>query len=196
MSAGLPGTGIAGAFYLTLIFWMLLRGLGKNSSRNNTGSPDRTFIRKMVALSILMIAVAIGEIVLLHNLLQKAVLYLPSLATFTKPPSTSMKIAMASMPFLILLVLMAGIQGLRLATRVKGAVVDLHPSVAGLPAKHDHSEIPATTSWAMQRPYRLPHPETLACQLETVSDLEDERARSPIAHDGQTRDSDSTSPIA
>ena len=193
MSAGLPGTGIAGAFYLTLIFWMLLRGLGKNSPRNCTSSSG--LIWKMVALSIVMIAVAIGEIVFLHSVLQKAVLYLPSLASFTKPSSTSMKIAMVSMPFLLLLLLMAGIQGLRLAMRVKGRVAHLHPSVAGSRAKPDHSAVPATTMWAMPRAVELPHPDILTTQLD-VYDLEDEGVRAVIANSRKTGDRNKISPIA
>jgi len=127
MSAGLPASGIGGALYLILIIWMLLRGLTKPGRSTNSASSQWPFIAKMIAMAIVMVAVVIGERMLIHGALELVVSYVPALSRFVKPPSVSF-IVMATIPFVLLMLLMACVHALRFVVsvgKIEGACTGL-----------------------------------------------------------------------
>ena len=127
MSAGLPATGIGGALYLLLIVWMLLRELARPRNVSRSGPSRWPFIGKMVAISIVMVVVLLGERFLIHGVLKVAVTHMPGLAMYATVPSGSFVLLMAAMPFILLLLLMACLHVLRLslARKPEASRVDL-----------------------------------------------------------------------
>jgi hypothetical protein len=115
MSAGMPATGLAGALYLLLIIWMLLRQLVSAARGVSSEASQWQFTSKMVVMAITMVAVAIGEMMLINDARTLAISNIPALATVLKPPSNSFMVAMAAMPFALLLLIMGFLQVLRLA---------------------------------------------------------------------------------
>jgi hypothetical protein len=75
MSAGLPATGVGGALYLLLIVWMVLRELTRPTNGNHSVPSRWPFIGTMVAISIVMVVVLLGERFLIHGALKLAVVY-------------------------------------------------------------------------------------------------------------------------
>jgi hypothetical protein len=114
MSAGMPATGLAGALYLLLIIWMLLRQLVSTARGDSAEASQWQFTGKMVVMAITMVAVAIGEMMLINGARTLAISNLPALASLLKPPSNSFMVAMTAMPFVLLLLIMGFLQVLRL----------------------------------------------------------------------------------
>jgi hypothetical protein len=112
MSAGLPAAALGGALYLLLIVWMVLRELTRPAIVNPSAS-RWPFIRKMAFVSLAMVAVVLGERWLISFVLEWATLYIPGLAKFVIVPSGSFVLLMVSMPFVILLLIVAFLHGLR-----------------------------------------------------------------------------------
>ena len=115
MSAGMPATGLAGALYLLLIIWMLLRQLVSTARGDSSEASQWQFTSKMVVMAITMVAVAIGEMMLINDARTMAISNMPALANLLKPPSHSVMVVMAAMPFALLLLIMGCLQVLRLA---------------------------------------------------------------------------------
>jgi hypothetical protein len=115
MSAGLPATGVGGALYLLLIFWMLSQQLGSTVRSDSSEASQWPFICKMVAIAITMVAVTIGELMLIDGARALAVSKMPVLANYLTSRSNSFVVVMAAMPFILLPVLMACLHCLRLA---------------------------------------------------------------------------------
>jgi hypothetical protein len=115
MSAGMPATGLAGALYLLLIIWMLLRQLVSTARGVSSEASQWLFISKMVVMAITMVAVAIGEMMLINGARTLAISNIPALANLLKPPSNSFMVVMAATPFALLLLIMGCLQVLRLA---------------------------------------------------------------------------------
>src|SRR6476619_3314760 len=115
MSAGLPATGIGGALYLLLIVWMVLRELPRPANGNCSAPSRWPFIGKMVAISLVMVIVLLGERLVIQDILKVAVAYMPGLAIYATVPSGSFVLLMAAMPFILLLLLMACLHVLRLS---------------------------------------------------------------------------------
>ena len=65
MSAGLPGFGLGGVFYMLLIVWMVLRAFSQKGKAHETCSSRWLFIGKMVAMGIVMVGVFLGQSVLI-----------------------------------------------------------------------------------------------------------------------------------
>jgi hypothetical protein len=127
MSAGLPATGLGGALYLLLIVWMLVRELNRSRPVPRSAPSRWPFIRKMLLILFVMVVVLVGERFLIHALLEATVSYVPGLARNARLPSDSFVILMAAMPFILLLLLMAGLHVLRLSlpTKPEAPSVDL-----------------------------------------------------------------------
>ena len=119
MSAGLPATGIGGALYLLLIVWMLVRELNRSGSVPRSAPSRWPFIGKMLLILFVMVMVLVSERFLIHALLEETVSYVPGLARYARLPSDSFVILMAAMPFILLLLIMAGLHVLRLSLRTK-----------------------------------------------------------------------------
>jgi hypothetical protein len=115
MSAGLPATGLGGALYLFLIIWMLLRLLVSTARGDRVEASQWKFISKMVVMAITMVAVTIGEIMLINGARTLAISIMPALANSLKPPSNSFTAVMAAVPFALLPLVMGCLQVLRLA---------------------------------------------------------------------------------
>ena len=117
MSAGLPATGVGGALYLLLIVWMLLREFRLTATGANSDLSRWPFIGKMISISLVMVVVLLGERLLINGALSLAVLYMPGLVKFATVPSGSFVLLMAAMPFVVLLLIMSCLHGLRLCLR-------------------------------------------------------------------------------
>jgi len=115
MSAGMPATGLAGALYLLLIIWMLLRQLVSTARGDSSEASQWQFTSKMVVMAITMVAVAIGEMMLINDARSMAISSMPAVANLLKPPSHSVMVVMAAMPFALLLLILGCLQVLRLA---------------------------------------------------------------------------------
>jgi hypothetical protein len=113
MSAGLPVTGLGGAFYLLLILWMVPRELLKQHPTAPLESRWR-FIGKMTLIALFMVAVFICQGLLIHSAVQYVVSRLPSLAHSMTIPSQSLLIIMAGLPFIVIGLLLSGVHLLRL----------------------------------------------------------------------------------
>ena len=122
MSAGMPATGVAGALYLLLIIWMLLRQLVSTARGDSSEASQWQFTSKMVVMAITMVAVAIGEMMLINDARTMAISNMPAVANLLKPPSNSLMVVMAAMPFALLLLIMGCLQVLRLS--VGGVTAD------------------------------------------------------------------------
>jgi hypothetical protein len=111
---------------LLLIVWMVLRELARLRNSGGPAPSRRPFIGKMIAISIIMVAV-LGERLLIHGALKMAVAYMPSLTVYATIPSGSFVLLMAAMPFILLLLLMACLHVLRLslARKPEASRVDL-----------------------------------------------------------------------
>jgi hypothetical protein len=119
MSAGLPATGVGGALYLLLVIWMVLRELTGPAKGNHSARSRWPFIGKMVAISLVMVVVVLGERLLIQGVLKVAVEHMPGLAMYATLPSGSFVLLMAAMPFILLLLLMTCLHVLRLALASK-----------------------------------------------------------------------------
>jgi hypothetical protein len=115
MSAGLPATGLGGALYLVLIIWMLSRQLASTARGNRSEASQWPFTGKMVVVAMTMVAVAIGETMLIYGARKLAISNMPALANVLTPRPTSFIVVMAAMPFILLVPLMACLHCLRLA---------------------------------------------------------------------------------
>jgi hypothetical protein len=122
MSAGLPATGVGGALYLLLIVWMLLRELTRTATGPSSDRPRWPFIGKMVFILLAMVVAVLGERLLVNGALESAALYIPGLAKFLIVPSVSFVLLMGAMPFVILLLIMGCLHGLRLCLRPRPSV--------------------------------------------------------------------------
>jgi hypothetical protein len=69
----------------------------------------------MVAKAIVMVGMLLGQSVLLHAAYKTAVAHMPNLAISAAVPSGSFLLLIATMPFLLLTLLMASVHILRLA---------------------------------------------------------------------------------
>jgi hypothetical protein len=114
MSAGLPGFGLGGVFYMLLIVWMVLRAFGRQGKADENRSSRWAFIGKMVAIGIVMVGVLLGQSVLIHAAFKTAVVYIPGMANSTVP-SGSFLLLIAAVPFILLILLIACLHVLRLS---------------------------------------------------------------------------------
>jgi hypothetical protein len=131
MSAGLPATGVGGALYLLLIFWMLFRQLVSNGRGDSSEASQWPFTCKMVVMAIAMVAVTIGELMLIDSARTLAISNMPALAHYLTPRSNSFVVVMAAMPFILLPLLMACLHCSRLAIAAsKSPVPDLPLAMA------------------------------------------------------------------
>ena len=112
MSAGLPGFGLGGVFYMLLIVWMVLRAFSQKGKAHETRSSRWLFIGKMVAMGIVMVGVFLGQSVLIHAAFKSAVV--PEMANSTLP-SGSFLLLIAAVPFILLMLLIACLHILRLS---------------------------------------------------------------------------------
>ena len=113
MSAGLPGFGLGGVFYILLIVWMVARAVGRQGKAENRSS-RWAFIAKMVAIGIVMVGVLLGQSVLIHAAFKTAVVYFPEMANSTVP-SGSFLLLIAAVPFVLLILLIVCLHVLRLS---------------------------------------------------------------------------------
>ena len=119
MSAGLPAAGLGGALYLLLVVWMLLREFSRTTKDLGSGHSRWPLIRKMIFVSLAMIVVIVAERLVMSNVLKLVVLHIPGLAKFTPVPSSLFVLLMATMPFVLLLLLIACLHCLRLSHRIR-----------------------------------------------------------------------------
>jgi hypothetical protein len=117
MSAGLPALALGGALYLLLIVWMLVRGLLKTASFDRSAPSQWPFVGKMVFVLLAMVVVVLGERVLIKYALELAILYIPWLTKFRIVSSTSFVALMVLLPFIILLLIVGCLHGLRFSRR-------------------------------------------------------------------------------
>ena len=108
-----------GALYLVLIGWMLVRQLTRATIVDRSASSRWRFVGKMGVVSLAMIGVVVGERWLIRSTLELATLYMPGLAKFATVPSGSFVLLMVSMPFIILLLIVASLHGLRFSLALK-----------------------------------------------------------------------------
>src|SRR5260370_39014656 len=133
MSAGLPATGVGGALYLFLIVWMLLRELTRTATGPSSDRSRWPIIGKMEFILLAMVVVALGERLLINSALELAALYIPGLAKFLIVPSVSSVLFMAASPFVVLLLIMGCLHGLRLSLRPRPSVYS-SPSFGSFPS--------------------------------------------------------------
>jgi len=100
--------------YLFLIVWMGLRELTRPANGNHSAPSRWPFIGKMVSILLVMVVVLLGESLLMNGALKLGVLYMPGLAKFLIVPSVWFVLLMGAMPFVILLLIMGCLHGLRL----------------------------------------------------------------------------------
>jgi hypothetical protein len=115
MSAGLPATGLGGALYLLLIVWMLFRQVASTARGDSFNASQWRFIIKMVLIATTMVAVTIGEVMLFNGARTLAISNIPVLANFLIPRSNLFVLLMASIPFILLPLVMLSLHVLRLA---------------------------------------------------------------------------------
>ena len=115
MSAGLPGVGLGGVFYLLLIMWMVLRAFGRQGRADEARASRWAFICKMVTVAIIMVGVLLAQSVLIHAAFKTAVAYIPEMANLSAFPWGSFLLLITAMPLILLSLLMATVHILRLA---------------------------------------------------------------------------------
>ena len=114
MSAGLPALGLGGMFYLLLIVWMVLRELVRKVTGDNLCPSRSPFVGKMLIIALLMVLAAFGENLVIRNALELGVAFVPSLGKFVYTTSLSLAFFMLAIPFILLLLLVLGVNFLRL----------------------------------------------------------------------------------
>ena len=113
MSVGLPALGLGGMFYMLLIVWMVLRELARKAAGDS--QPSRwPFIGKMVVIGLLMVLAAFAEALFIRGALDLTVAFIPGSAKFVYTTSISFALLMLTIPFILLLLLIAGVHFLRL----------------------------------------------------------------------------------
>jgi len=98
---------------------MVLRELTGPAKGNHSARSRWPFIGKMVAISLVMVVVVLGERLLIQGVLKVAAEHMPGLTMHATLPSGSFVLLMAAMPFILLLLLMTCLHVLRLALASK-----------------------------------------------------------------------------
>ena len=114
MSAGLPALGLGGMFYMLLIVWMVLRELARKAAGDSSRPSRWPFIGKMVVIGLLMVLAAFAEALFIRGALDRTVAFIPGSAKFVYTTSISFALLMLTIPFILLLLLIAGVHFLRL----------------------------------------------------------------------------------
>ena len=113
MSVGLPALGLGGMFYMLLIVWMVLRELARKAAGDS--QPSRwPFIGEMVVIGLLMVLAAFAEALFIRGALDLTVAFIPGSAKFVYTTSISFALLILTIPFILLLLLIAGVHFLRL----------------------------------------------------------------------------------
>ena len=116
MSAGLPGVGLGGVFYLLLIMWMVvLRAFGRQGRADETRASQWAFICKMAIMAIIMVSVLLAQSFLIHAAFKTAVAYIPEMANLSTFPWGSFLLLITALPLILLTLLMAIVHVLRVA---------------------------------------------------------------------------------
>lgn len=110
MSAGLPSTGIGSALYFVLIIWMFVRHMGR-ATINTSNSSQWPYIGKTMAMMAAMVAVSIGESILIYGAFKLTASHMPAPADAANVPI----VLIIAMPFIILFLLMGCLHVVRLA---------------------------------------------------------------------------------
>jgi len=114
MSAGLPALGLGGMFYMLLIVWMVLCEVVRKPTGDASHPSRWPFIGKMVVIGLLMVVAAFAEALLIRGALDLGVAFVPGLGKFVHTTSVSFALFMLAIPFILLLLLIAGVHFLRL----------------------------------------------------------------------------------
>jgi hypothetical protein len=124
MSAGLPAFGLGGMFYLLLIVWMVLRELARKCTGDNSCPSRWAFIGKMLDIGIVMVVAGLGETLIIRGALDLGVAFMPALGKFVYTSSVSFALFMVAIPFIILMLLILGLDFIRLLMNRRRKLVD------------------------------------------------------------------------
>ena len=114
MSAGLPALGLGGMFYMLLIVWMVVRALARKGDGDSSRPSRWPFIGKMAVIGLLMVLAAFAEALFIRGALDLGMAFIPGMGKFVYTTSVSFALFMLATPFILLLLLIAGVHFLRL----------------------------------------------------------------------------------